>query len=203
MEIETKEKYMDILYKLIEYYPLFEKAIEEGNICDEVRSFLAEDLNDCYPAIKELRGDIYYISVPKNQFSSKKTLFSEKLIGFLYLTMVGFYKTNKVQHIPLSKKFIDNLLGMLDSTYQLHHSHVRGKIIGFAQLLEPKCYFKIPVVAHNFFRFNFFFLVKGLTSGMWRTRDIKIGGKNARYKFSQRWKLNLIFWIQLNIFSKA
>ena len=36
MEIETKEKYMDILYKLIEYYPLFEKAIEEGNICDEV-----------------------------------------------------------------------------------------------------------------------------------------------------------------------
>ena len=96
-------------------------------------SFLAEDLNDCYPAIKELRGGgIYYISVPKKKFSSKKTLFSEKLIGFLYLTMVGFCKTNKVQRIPLSKKFIDNLLGILDSTYQLHHSHVRGKIKGFA-----------------------------------------------------------------------
>ena len=83
MEIETEEKYVDILYRLIEYYPLIEKAIEEGDMCDEVRGFLAEDLNDCYPTIKELREDIYHISVPKNKFSSKKTLFSEKLIAFL------------------------------------------------------------------------------------------------------------------------
>ena len=144
--------------------------------------------------LRNFGGGIYYISVPKKKFSSKKTLFSEKLIGFLYLTMVGFCKTNKVQRIPLSKKFIDNLLGILDSTYQLHHSHVRGKNNRFcSQLLQPKCYFKIPVVAHNLFRFNFFFLVKGLTSDMWRTRDIKIGGKNARYKFCQRWKLNSIY----------
>lgn len=39
-------------------------------------------------------------------------------------------------------------------------------------------YFKIPVTAHNLFRFDFFFLLKRLTSGIWRTRDINIGGKN-------------------------
>ena len=44
MDIETEEKCMCILYRLIEYYPLFEKPIEEGGICDAVRIFLAEDL---------------------------------------------------------------------------------------------------------------------------------------------------------------
>ena len=39
-------------------------------------------------------------------------------------------------------------------------------------------YFKIPVITHNLFRFDFFFLLKGLRSGVWRTRDIIIGGKN-------------------------
>ena len=52
MDIETEEKCMCILYRLIEYYPLFEKPIEEGGICDAVRIFLAEDLNDCYPTIR-------------------------------------------------------------------------------------------------------------------------------------------------------
>ena len=36
---------------------------------------------------------------------------------------------------------------------------------------------KISVVAHNLFRFDFFFLLKGLRAGVWK-RDISIGGKN-------------------------
>ena len=180
IDIETEEKYMDILYRLIEYYPLFEKAIEGVDICDEFRRFLAEDLNDCCPTIKDLREDIYHISGPPKNFLLKK-LFSEKLFAFLYSTMVGFCKTNKVQGISISKKFIDNLLGILNNSYQLHHSHITGKIIGFA---DSYCnqkvrenYFKIPVVPHNLFRFDFFFLLNGLRSGMWRMIDIKIGGK--------------------------
>ena len=47
MEIETEVKYSDTIYRLLEYYPLFEKALDDGDICDEVRNFLAEDLDDC------------------------------------------------------------------------------------------------------------------------------------------------------------
>ena len=36
---------------------------------------------------------------------------------------------------------------------------------------------KISVVTHNLFRFDFFFLLKGLRAGVWK-RDISIGGKN-------------------------
>ena len=36
----------------------------------------------------------------------------------------------------------------------------------------------IRVVAHNLFRFDFFFLMKGLRVSVWQTRDILMGGKN-------------------------
>ena len=34
------------------------------------------------------------------------------------------------------------------------------------------------MIAHNLFRFDFFFSLEGLRSGVWRTRNITIGGKN-------------------------
>ena len=39
-------------------------------------------------------------------------------------------------------------------------------------------YYRIPVIADNLFRFDFFFLIKGLRAGVWKTRDIVMGGKN-------------------------
>ena len=37
------------------------------------------------------------------------------------------------------------------------------------------------MIAHNLFRFNFFFL-KGIRADSWRTRDISIGGRNPTKK---------------------
>ena len=88
IDIEPEEKYTEIIYRLLEYYPLFEKAIEDGDICDKVRSFLVGDLNDCYSTLKKLREDIYHYIY----HSSKKTS-SKNLLAFLYSTMVGFCKT--------------------------------------------------------------------------------------------------------------
>ena len=38
---------------------------------------------------------------------------------------------------------------------------------------------KTPV-AHNIFRFDSFFLLKGLRASVWRTRDVNIGGKSPK-----------------------
>ena len=67
----------------------------------------------------------------------------------------------------------------------LHHSHslISGEVFGYAysycnQKRREK-QSKISVVAQNLFRFDFFFfLLKGLTAGVWRTRDISVGGKS-------------------------
>ena len=64
---------------------------------------------------------------------------------------------------------------------KIYHSHITGEIYGYAHWYCNKKvrenYYKIPVVAHNLFRFDFFFLAKGLRASVWKTRDIIIGGK--------------------------
>ena len=132
MNIENEENYEEILRRLIEFYPLFENALQEGELCDEVRYFLLEDLNNCYPTLQDLREDINHISIPKKRFASKKTLFSEKLIAFLYSNMVNFCKTDKVKGIPLFQKFIENITAVMENTHCIHHSHVTGEIKGYA-----------------------------------------------------------------------
>ena len=161
MNIENEENYEDIIRRLIEYYPLFENAIQEGDMCDEVMNFLLEDLNNCYSTLEELREEIDHISIPKKRFNSKKALFSEKLIAFLYSSMLKFCKTSKVKGIPLSQKFLENIVAIMEDNLCIHHSHVTGEIKGYAHFFcnekTRENYFKILVTAHNLFRFDFFF----------------------------------------------
>ena len=64
----------------------------------------------------------------------------------------------------------------------IHHSQVTGKVIGYAHdFCNEKCrenYFTIPVIAHNQFRFDFFFYLKGIRPSIWEIKEISIGGKN-------------------------
>ena len=58
--------------------------------------------------------------------------------------------------------------------------HITGKIIGYAhsfcnqKVRENKN--QISVIADNLFGFDFFFFLKGLRLGVWRTKNISIGG---------------------------
>ena len=66
---------------------------------------------------------------------------------------------------PMSEKFLLNLYHIHTSKPVIHNLHVTGNIIGFAheycnsQVREN--YYNIPVIAHNQFRFDFFFFLKG------------------------------------------
>lgn len=165
MDIETEEKYIDILCRLFEFYPEFEAVLNDGDISDEVCNFQLEDLDDCYLTLVELKDDIHRVQLPKKGFSSKKVIFSKNLLAF------GFCKTDKVKGIPLSKNFIDNLKGILNIKTYIHHSHISNEIIGYGQDMKVReNKYKIPVAAHNLFRFDFFF-IEGLRAGIWRMKD--------------------------------
>ena len=71
-ELQHIEKYIEILYRLLEFYPLFETVLDDGHVSDEVRNFLVEDLSDCYETFNELRNDIQHVSFLKKKFSSEK-----------------------------------------------------------------------------------------------------------------------------------
>ena len=69
--------------------------------------------------------------------------------------MIRFCGTEKSSGIPILKRSAENLLGIKNENYAIHHSHVTVEIIGYAHYFYNEKvrenYFKIPVVAHNFF----------------------------------------------------
>ena len=107
-------------------------------------------------------------------------IFKEKMMA--YLKFIDFLTTEKLKEAPISNKFISNINAILFNKNCVHHSHINGEIIGHAQKFcnekVRENYYKIPVIAHNLIRFDFFFFIKGLRASVWRSKDIIIGGKN-------------------------
>ena len=120
------------------------------------------------------------VVVTKKRFA--KIDFADKLIGFIYSTLIDFAETDKVKSLPMSKNFIENLKGIMKNKTHTHHSHISGEIIGYGHsycnLKVRENQTKISVVAHNLLRFDFCFLLKGLRAGVWKTRDVAVSGKN-------------------------
>ena len=156
---------MKLLIRLFGVYPTFERVLD-GDMCNEFRDFLVEELHDCYPTLSELKDNIHHIDIPKKKITSKNILFSDKLIAFIYSSFIKFCRTHKIKGIPLSKIFIENLKGIMNNSTHIHHLHIISGIIwyahSFCDIKITENQNKIAVIAHNLFRFHFFFLLKCL-----------------------------------------
>ena len=76
--------------------------------------------------------------------------------------------------------FFESVHRIINVKIHLHHSHVTGKIIGYA---HDFCNVKVRAnqnqfscIAHNFFGFDMFFLIKGIRLSVWGIKDVNIGG---------------------------
>ena len=72
----------------------------------------------------------------KDKFSAADSI--DKIISFIYSLLIKFETTSKVQGIPMSNNFINNNKCILRNSVHIHHSHINGEIIGYAQLLQQK-----------------------------------------------------------------
>ena len=158
-----------------------------NKILDSLNSFCAgincESSTFCHPnpEIDEIIEKIKKIKTHKDDDGKAN---KEKTIRFLYNNSMDFILTDKVKgDFLISDKFLSNMIAIVKSQTVIHHSHVTGKIIGYAHdFCNQKCkenYYTIPVIAHNQFRFDFFLFLKGIRPSVWETSDISIGGKNA------------------------
>ena len=81
----------------------------------------------------------------------------------------------------MSKNLINNIKSIINNKVHIHHFHINGGIIDYAhsycneKVREYKS--EIRVIAHNLFRLDFFFLLKGIRARVWQTKDI-FRGKN-------------------------
>ena len=149
----------------IDKFEYFEQKLNK--ILDQLDSFWAsvevENRSDNFE-IDETVKKIKKIKTSKEN-DGKAT--KEKTIAFLYGHSICFIPTDKVKgEFPISSKFLSNMIGIVKNQRVIHHSHVTGKINGYAHnfcnLKSKENYYAIPVFAHNQFRFDLFLFLKGL-----------------------------------------
>ena len=91
-------------------------------------------------------------------------------------------KTDKLKGPIKFENFFNNVEHLIQGKTVIHDSHITGDVIGnvhsFCNLKVREHKNQISVIAHNLFGFDFFFFLKGLWLGGWRTTNLSIGGKN-------------------------
>ena len=107
MEINDIEKYYEIFDRLVDLFPVVESALEDGDANTEFEDFMSEELDNLHSTIDELKETIGYVVVAKKRFV--KTDFADKIISFIYSSLIKFPETDKIKGIPMSKNFTDNL----------------------------------------------------------------------------------------------
>ena len=108
-----------------------------------------------------------------------------KIVLFVYRQIFDFPGNDREISIFVSKNFVCSIINMLYADVVVHHSYVSGNIHGYAhdfcnQKVKELNRQPILVFAHNLFKFDFFFVMKGLRLSVWKTKDLNMGGKGIR-----------------------
>ena len=60
-------------------------------------------IQHCYATLPEIKDDIHHIEIPKKTFTFKNILFSDRLIAFIYSSLIKFSPADKIKDVPLPK----------------------------------------------------------------------------------------------------
>ena len=128
MKIDNIKKYYEIFDRLVELSSIVENALEGECITSEFQDFVQIELDGAYSTIQEIKNKINNIVV-KKMFCKTKTDFADKIINFIYSSLIKFVTADKIKGIPLSKNFIENLKGIMNNKTHIHHSHIQEKLL--------------------------------------------------------------------------
>ena len=109
--------------------------------------------------------------------------FTLKIYVYVYDELVCFPRSDLDYETITINKFFTNVHRLIRGKFHLHHSHITGKISGYAHdfcnaTLVEKSTPDIPFVAHNFFGFDLFYYMKAYIASAWCSKELNIGGTN-------------------------
>ena len=157
------------------------------NACDEFDECFNDDLLDfCknYCAgcsdIAELKDIISDVKIKNNKSGCKIPKFTLQIYAFVYQRLMDFHQGRFDYETLTTINFFESIHSLINVKILLHQSHVTGKIYGYA---HDSCNMKVrenqnqlSCIAHIFFGFGMFLLIKGIKLSVWGTKDINIGG---------------------------
>ena len=142
--------------------------------------FITKHLSE-FDSFEQVKEEIETVEI-KGYTNSKISKFTLQLYAFVYDKIMKFpFSQFECETVTTVNLFL-SVYRIINAKIHLHHSHVTGEIKGYA---HDFCNWTIrenhdvvPCIAHNFFKFDMFFLLKGLWLSVWRSDDINIGGNN-------------------------
>ena len=183
--IATFESFHKHFIEFLEIVVFLEEEIKLSQLFSDcsylnLKRFIEKHFSE-FDSFKHIKQDIETVQI-KGYSNSKIPKFNLQLYAFVY---------NKVMKFPFSKfeyetvtttNLFTSVHRIINAKIHLHHSHVTGEVKGYA---HDFCNWTVrenndvvPCIAHNFFKFDMFFLLKGIRLSVWRTDDINIGGNN-------------------------
>ena len=154
MGIDKFEVYSKKLDKILDDLEPFCESIER-----EVVDSLIKGQKD--PEVEAITAKIQKMKTGRVCYDDENRATREKTIAFLYQHALCFLSTNMVEvDFPMSEKFLYNMIAVFNNKHFIHHSHVTGKILGYAHEFcnerVRENYYTIPTFVHNQLRFHFF-----------------------------------------------
>ena len=134
-----------------------------------------------FDSFEQIKDDIESVEV-KGYTNSKIPKFTLQLYAFVYEKVMKFpFSQFECNTVTTANLFL-GVYRIVNGKIHLHHSHVTGEVKGyvhdFCNLTVRENYDVVPCIAHNFFKFDMLFLLKGIRLSVWRTDELIIGGNN-------------------------
>ena len=145
-----------------------------------LKRFIEAELGE-FESFEQIKLVIENVEV-KGYAQSKIPKFTLKLYAFVYERVMKFpFSQFECNTVTTANLFL-GVHRIVNGKIHLHHSHVTGQVKGyvhdFCNLTVRENYDVVPCIAHNFFRFDMFFLLKGIRLSVWRTDELNIGGNH-------------------------
>ena len=99
-----------------------------------------------------------------------------QVYAFVYQRLMDFPQRRFDYETLAANKLFDSVHKIINVKTHLHHSHITGKIIGYAhdfcnaKVRENKDVLKC--IAHNFLGFDMYFLIKGIRLSVWEKKTL-------------------------------
>ena len=158
----------------------YSKETKVGDISDDG---IAEFIDEYeFESFEDLYLDIENTQVKNAKLENRKDFRLNKIITFVYSTIMDFLDNRFEIKTVVTKDFLSNVKDLIYGGYVIHHSYVTGEVIDYTHNFCNKKIREnhnlIPVFAHNLFSFDFFFVLKGTRLRVWRTKQLNTGSTN-------------------------
>ena len=183
--INTFESYHQQFVKFLQIAVFLEEAIKSSlHYLDcsypDLIEFLMQHFSE-FDYFENVKEHIETVQI-KGYVNSKIPKFNLQLYACVYDKLMKFPFSQFECETVTTANFFVSVHRIINGKIHLHHSHVTGEVKGY---VHDFCNWTVrensdvvPCIAHNFFKFDMFFLLKGIRLSVWRTDDINIGGNN-------------------------